>query len=117
VQEAATGRTLGAAVTRGAVHAAFLSLLWRLSALHEVERPDGRGVEALAAARSTFTGQLEAILDSTELVLTLTPILTPTLTPAVTQCSGTCISGIEPRAPSPRLCSYCASTTTADDCY
>ena len=71
-QEAATGRTLGAQVTRGAVHAAFLSLLWRLSALHDVEHPDGRDVEALAAARSTFTGQLEAILHSTELVLIVT---------------------------------------------
>ena len=58
------------AVTRGAVHAAFLSVLWRLSALHGVDKPDGRDVEALAAARSTFTGQLEAISDSTELVST-----------------------------------------------
>ena len=64
----ATGRTLGVQVTRGAVHAAFFSLLWRLSALHDVEHPEGRDVEALAVARSTFTGQLEAILDSTELV-------------------------------------------------
>ena len=67
-QEAATGRSLGVQATRGAVHTMFLSLLWRLSALHGVEQPDGRGVEALAAARSAFTGQLEAILDSTEMV-------------------------------------------------
>ena len=67
-QEAATGRALGAEATRGAVHNMFLSLLWRLAALRDLEAPDRHEVEALAAARSTFTGQLEAILDTTELV-------------------------------------------------
>ena len=61
------GRALGAEATRGAVHNAFLSLLWRLAALRD-GAPDRRDVQALAAARSTLTGQLEAIVDTTELV-------------------------------------------------
>ena len=67
-QEAATGRVLGVEATRGAVHNMFLSLLWRLAALRDTEAPDRHELEALAAARSTFTGQLEAILETTDLV-------------------------------------------------
>ena len=45
-----------------------LLLLWRRNALSAAEEPDEGEVESLAAARSSFSSQMDAIFASTELV-------------------------------------------------
>ena len=59
------------AVTKAAMANMFQLLLWRFEELLSGgSMPDAEDTEALAAVRSAFSGQLDAIYASTELVIT-----------------------------------------------
>ena len=70
-QDAANGREMGAAIVKPALANMMMLLLWRLQSLATVESPDDGEIESLDAARSAFSGQLDAIFTATELVCTL----------------------------------------------
>lgn len=55
-------------ITKPALVNMMFLLLWRRAALASAEELDEGEVEALAAARSAFSGQLDAIFAVTELV-------------------------------------------------
>lgn len=55
-------------ITKPALANMLLLLLWRLQALAASEAPDSGEVESLAATRSAFSGQMDAIFAATELV-------------------------------------------------
>ena len=71
VQDAASGRELGVEITVAAMATMLQLLLWRFQGLLSSSgggRPDPEETEALAAARSAFSTQLDAIAACTELV-------------------------------------------------